>query len=121
LRVGAERFGWNKRHAQPGQVREAGRLIGMGVAAAIRNNQVTKSAARVRLDNRGVVTVETDMTDIGTGSYTILTQIAAETMELPVDRVTVRLGDTRFPPTAGSGGSFGAATSGASAQKGAKQ
>ena len=52
------------------------------------------------------------MTDIGTGSYTILTQIAAETMELPVDRVTVRLGDTRFPPTAGSGGSFGAGTSG---------
>ena len=53
------------------------------------------------------------MTDIGTGTYTILTQVAAEAMELPVDRVTVRLGDTRFPPTAGSGGSFGAATSGA--------
>src|SRR5260370_42112687 len=53
------------------------------------------------------------MTDIGTGSYTILTQIAAEAMELPVDRVTVRLGDTSFPPTDGSGGSWGAATSGA--------
>jgi xanthine dehydrogenase YagR molybdenum-binding subunit len=53
------------------------------------------------------------MTDIGTGTYTILTQIAAETMGLPVDRVTVHLGDTRFPPTSGSGGSFGAATSGA--------
>jgi xanthine dehydrogenase YagR molybdenum-binding subunit len=53
------------------------------------------------------------MTDIGTGSYTILTQIAAEAMELPVDRVAVRLGDTNFPPTDGSGGSWGAATSGA--------
>jgi xanthine dehydrogenase YagR molybdenum-binding subunit len=53
------------------------------------------------------------MTDIGTGTYTILTQIAAETMDMPVGRVIVRLGDTRFPPTAGSGGSFGAATSGA--------
>ena len=53
------------------------------------------------------------MTDIGTGTYTILTQIAAEAMDLPVARVTVKLGDTRFPPTAGSGGSFGAATSGA--------
>jgi len=57
--------------------------------------------------------VELAMTDIGTGTYTILTQIAAEAMESTVDRVTVRLGDTRFPPTAGSGGSFGAATSGA--------
>jgi len=53
------------------------------------------------------------MTDIGTGTYPILTQIAAETMELPVDRVSVRMGDTRFPPTSGSGGSYGSATSGA--------
>ena len=52
----------------------------MGVAAAFRNNQVTKSAARVRLDNKGIVTVETDMTDIGTGSYTIIGQTAAEMM-----------------------------------------
>jgi xanthine dehydrogenase YagR molybdenum-binding subunit len=52
------------------------------------------------------------MTDIGTGSYTILTQIAAAAMEMPVDRVIVRVGDTNYPPTAGSGGSFGAATSG---------
>jgi xanthine dehydrogenase YagR molybdenum-binding subunit len=59
------------------------------------------------------LTVELAMTDIGTGTYTILTQIAAETMDLPVDRVTVHLGDTSFPPTAGSGGSFGAGTSGA--------
>jgi xanthine dehydrogenase YagR molybdenum-binding subunit len=59
------------------------------------------------------LTVELAMTDIGTGSYTILTQIAADAMELPVDRVTVRLGDTNFPPTDGSGGSWGASTSGA--------
>src|SRR5260370_3880897 len=53
------------------------------------------------------------MTDIGTGTYTSLPQIAAETRELPLERVTVRLGDTNFPPTDGSGGSWGAATSGA--------
>ena len=53
------------------------------------------------------------MTDIGTGTYTILTQIAAEAMEMPVERVTVLMGDTNYPPTDGSGGSFGAATSGA--------
>jgi len=113
LRTGAERFGWSKRNPLPGKTREGRWLVGMGVAAAFRNNLVMKSAARVRLDSRGIVTVETDMTDIGTGSYTILTQIAAETMDLPVDRVSVRLGDTKYPPTAGSGGSFGAGTSGA--------
>jgi xanthine dehydrogenase YagR molybdenum-binding subunit len=53
------------------------------------------------------------MTDIGTGTYTILTQIAAEAMDMPVERVTVLLGDTNYPPTDGSGGSWGAATSGA--------
>jgi xanthine dehydrogenase YagR molybdenum-binding subunit len=83
--------------AQPGQVRDGRWLVGMGVAAAFRNNLVTKSAARVRLDNRGVVTVETDMTDIGTGSYTIIAQTAAETMGVPLAKVFVRLGDSAFP------------------------
>jgi xanthine dehydrogenase YagR molybdenum-binding subunit len=108
LRTGAERFGWNKRVVRPGQVREGRWLIGMGVSAALRNNQVTKSAARVRLDNRGVVTVETDMTDIGTGSYTIIGQTAAEMMGVPLERVVVSLGDSTFPVSAGSGGQWGA-------------
>jgi xanthine dehydrogenase YagR molybdenum-binding subunit len=80
----------------------------MGVAAALRNNLVTKSAARVRLDNRGIVTVETDMTDIGTGSYTIIAQTAAEMMGVPLDGVVVRLGDSTYPVSCGSGGQFGA-------------
>ena len=80
----------------------------MGVAAAFRNNLVTKSAARVRLDDRGIVTVETDMTDIGTGSYTIIAQTAAEMMGVPLDKVVVRLGDSTFPVSAGSGGQWGA-------------
>jgi xanthine dehydrogenase YagR molybdenum-binding subunit len=108
LRTGAERFGWNRRSARPGQSREGRWLIGMGVAAAFRNNQVTKSAARVRLDNRGVVTVETDMTDIGTGSYTIIGQTAAEMLGVPLEHVVVRLGDSTFPVSAGSGGQWGA-------------
>jgi xanthine dehydrogenase YagR molybdenum-binding subunit len=58
----------------------------MGMAAAFRNNLVMKSAARVRLERDGKVTVETDMTDIGTGSYTIIAQTAAEMMGLPLDR-----------------------------------
>ena len=107
FRIGAERFGWNNRDARPGQRREGRWMVGMGVAAAYRGNVVKKSAARVRLDNRGVVTVETDMTDIGTGSYTIIAQTAAEMMGLPLDKVAVRLGDSSFPVSSGSGGQFG--------------
>ena len=87
LQMGAERFGWSKRNPKPASVRDGGWLIGIGVAAAIRGNPVTKSAARVRLDSHGIVTVETDMTDIGTGSYTIIAQTAAETMGVPLERV----------------------------------
>jgi xanthine dehydrogenase YagR molybdenum-binding subunit len=108
LQLGAERFGWQNRKAQPGQVRDGRSFVGMGVAAGFRNNMLTKSAARVRLDGRGVVTVETDMTDIGTGSYTIIAQTAAEMMGLPLERIVVRLGDSDFPASAGSGGQWGA-------------
>jgi xanthine dehydrogenase YagR molybdenum-binding subunit len=107
LRTGADRFGWSQRDPQPGKRREGRWLIGMGVAAAFRGNQVMKSAARVRLDSRGIVTVETDMTDIGTGSYTIIAQTAAEMMGVPLDKVVVRLGDSSFPVSAGSGGQWG--------------
>lgn len=107
LRLGAERFGWAKRNPKPGQVRDGQWLVGHGMAAAFRNNLVVKSGARVRLGRDGVVTVETDMTDIGTGSYTIIAQTAAEMMGVPLERVVARLGDSRFPVSAGSGGQFG--------------
>ena len=107
LKLGAERFGWSRRNPRPGQVRDGAWLIGQGVAAGFRNNLLTKSAARVRLDAQGVVTVETDMTDIGTGSYTIIGQTAAEMMGVPLDKVVVRLGDSDFPVSAGSGGQWG--------------
>ncbi|MBB3149482.1 xanthine dehydrogenase YagR molybdenum-binding subunit [Phyllobacterium trifolii] len=111
LRIGADRFGWRIRNSQPGKTRDGPWLVGMGVAAAFRDNLVMKSGARVRLDNRGVVTVETDMTDIGTGSYTIIAQTAAEMMGLPLHKVEVRLGDSAFPVSAGSGGQWGANSS----------
>jgi xanthine dehydrogenase YagR molybdenum-binding subunit len=107
LRTGAERFGWERRSSLPASTRDGQWLIGMGVAAAFRNNLLTKSAARVRLDKRGVVTVETDMTDIGTGSYTIIAQTAAEMMGVSLDKVVVRLGDSSFPVSCGSGGQWG--------------
>ncbi|MBE8207969.1 molybdopterin-dependent oxidoreductase, partial [Leptospira borgpetersenii serovar Ballum] len=82
-----------------------------GMAAGFRNNLVTKSGARVHLDAQGHVTVETDMTDIGTGSYTIIAQTAAEMMGVPLERVTVRLGDSDYPISSGSGGQWGANSS----------
>ncbi len=111
LRTGANEFGWSKRQATPASVRDGDWLIGMGVAAAIRGAPVQKSAARVKLETNGRITVETDMTDIGTGSYTIIAQTAAEMMGVPLSRVDVRLGDSDFPVSAGSGGQWGANSS----------
>ena len=111
LEDGAQRFGWSRRNPKPGQVRDGRWLVGIGVASAFRNHMSMKSGARVRLARDGRVTVETDMTDIGTGSYTILAQTAAEMMGVPLDAVTVTLGDSAFPVSAGSGGQFGAANS----------
>ena len=111
LRLGAERFGWSARSARPGTRRDGRWLVGIGMAAGIRGAPVTKSAARVRLTRSGIVSVKTDMTDIGTGSYTILAQTAAEMLGVNLDQVTVRMGDSDDPDGAGSGGQFGAASS----------
>jgi xanthine dehydrogenase YagR molybdenum-binding subunit len=114
MEEGAERFGWDKRSQKPAHVRDGEWLVGMGMAAAVRSNVLMKSAAKVSIDGQGHATIETAMTDIGTGSYTILGQIAGELLGLPMDRVTVKLGDTDFAPAAGSGGSWGAGSSGSS-------
>jgi xanthine dehydrogenase YagR molybdenum-binding subunit len=111
LRLGADHFGWQRRNKTPGATRDGRWLVGLGMASAFRNNLVVNSGARVRLAGSGVVTVETDMTDIGTGSYTIIAQTAAEMMGVQLDQVVVRLGDSAFPVSAGSGGQFGANSS----------
>jgi xanthine dehydrogenase YagR molybdenum-binding subunit len=111
LREGAEQFGWRRRNPSPGAVRDGHWLVGMGAAAAFRNNLLLPSAARVRLGKEGLVVVETDMTDIGTGSYTIIAQTAAEMMGVPLDKGVVQLGDSAFPVSAGSGGQWGANSS----------
>ncbi|BCA61558.1 xanthine dehydrogenase [Sphingomonas sp. HMP9] len=107
LKTGAERFGWNKRNPVPGQVRDGRWLVGMGMASAFRDNVTMKSGARVGIDKKGMVTVATDMTDIGTGSYTIIGQTVAEMMGVPMDKVIVLLGDSSFPASSGSGGQWG--------------
>lgn len=112
LHEGARRFGWSRRRAAPGQVRDGRWLIGMGMCATTRGNHLMKSRCKVTRGADGIVTVRMAMTDIGTGSYTVFTQIAAEMLGVPTANVRVLLGDSDFPHTAGSGGSFGAASAG---------
>ena len=112
LQEGARRFGWDRRNSKPGQSRDGRWLVGMGVAAATRGNTLQLSKANVRLGPDGSAVVRMAMTDIGTGTYTILTQIAAEMLGLAPEQVRVELGDTSFPQASGSGGSYGAASSG---------
>ncbi|WP_201536210.1 xanthine dehydrogenase family protein molybdopterin-binding subunit [Psychrobacter ciconiae] len=120
MKVGAEKFGWSQRQATPCSTRDGDWLVGMGMAVACRVNNLEKSQARASLklsDQKplGVeAVIETDMTDIGTGSYTVLAQIAAEMLGLPLDHVVINLGDTNLPPASGSGGSVGAASAGSS-------
>ena len=108
LNAGAEHFGWHRRQAKPGSMRDGRWLVGLGMASAFRNNLTTTSGARVRVDGHGHVVVQTDMTDIGTGSYTIIAQTAAEMLGVSVQDVDVQLGDSEFPVSAGSGGQLGA-------------
>ena len=112
LDAGARQFGWEHRAPKPCQRREGEWWIGMGMASAARVNLLMGAEARVTLRPDGHVLVESDQTDIGTGSYAIFGQIAGEMLGAPIDRVEVRLGDTALPAGAGSGGSWGAASTG---------
>lgn len=111
-REGARRFGWAARNPRPGQVRDGRWLVGMGMAAATRGNPLRPSQASARIGPDGVLVVKMAMTDPGTGTYTILSQVAADMMGLPLDKVRIQMGDSDFPEAAGSGGSFGANSSG---------
>lgn len=114
--AGAKAFGWDQRNRTPGKLREGEWLIGHGMAGASRVNMIGEASARVTLDlddaGQPHATVETDMTDIGTGTYAILSQIAGEMLGLPMAQITTKLGDSRLPKGPGSGGSWGASSSG---------
>ena len=120
MEQGAEQFGWDQRNAQPASCLEGDWWLGVGMAAASRGNNLGPSEARatLQLDSSKLLGVkaiiETDMTDIGTGSYTVFTQVAADLLGLPIDHIEMKLGDTSLPPAVGSGGSMGAASSGSS-------
>ncbi len=108
MREGARRFGWDRRPKRPASLRDGRWLVGYGMAAAIRMQFQAASTVRVRLDPDGIAVVRTDMTDIGTGTYTIVAQVVADALGLPLGRVRIELGRSDYPRGAGSGGSWGA-------------
>lgn len=119
-RQGAERFGWSKRSPEPRSMREGNTLIGWGMASAVYPTRRSPSSAHAELRADGSFYVDAGTQDIGTGTYTIMTQIAAATFGVPPNRVRFRLGDTIFPKTPVSGGSQTAASTGSAVYEAAK-
>jgi xanthine dehydrogenase YagR molybdenum-binding subunit len=111
-RQGAEKFGWGKRNPEPRSMKEGKNLIGWGMATGIWEALYIPAGARAVLRADGRLEVSSAASDIGTGTYTIMTQIAAETLGLPIERVDFKLGDSTLPTTMVEGGSWTAASSG---------
>ncbi len=102
----SEAFGWSKRDRKPGSMRDGDWMVGWGCATSAYPTQMAPASARVRLLPDGTARVETASHEIGTGIYTVVAQIAAERLGLPVEKVSVALGDTNWPPAPVSGGSI---------------
>jgi xanthine dehydrogenase YagR molybdenum-binding subunit len=110
LREGASRFGWHDRDPRPGMRREGEWLIGSGVASSVYPTmRMPQSAATIRFED-GRYIAEIGAADLGTGAWTVLPQIAADALGVPVDNVDVRIGDTRYPFASVAGGSSGTNT-----------
>lgn len=109
---GAERFGWSRRTQAPRSMRDGHALVGWGVATGVWDAMQQEATARAVLSVDGDLTVSSATADIGTGTYTIMTQIAADTAGVPIERVTFALGDTTLPEAPLEGGSWTASSVG---------
>jgi xanthine dehydrogenase YagR molybdenum-binding subunit len=109
-RVGAERFGWSRRDARPGNMRHGNMQVGMGMATASYPTHRSEAEALVRMMADGTAVVQSGSQDLGTGTYTVMAQVAADAIGLPLDRVRFELGDSRMPKAPVSGGSQTAAS-----------
>jgi xanthine dehydrogenase YagR molybdenum-binding subunit len=107
---GAEAFGWNKRNPEPRSMRDGGELVGWGMATGVWEALQMESAVRIVLTVNGHAEVACAFSDIGTGTYTIMTQVAADLLGLPPDNITVKLGDSSLPKAPVEGGSWTAAS-----------
>ena len=113
---GAARFGWAKRSPGPRSMKEGRELIGWGVATGLWDAMFMKTSASAKLTANGHLEVASASSDIGTGTYTVMTQVAADTLGLPVESITAKLGDSDLPMAPVEGGSWGAASTGAAVQ-----
>ncbi|AKJ97992.1 xanthine dehydrogenase family protein molybdopterin-binding subunit [Pseudomonas sp. MS646] len=114
---GARRFGWDKRNPEPRSMREGRQLVGWGMAGGVWEAMQQKASARASLDADGKLTVSSATTDIGTGTYTVMTQIAAEASGVPVADITFVLGDSSLPTAPLQGGSFTVSSVGTAVQQ----
>jgi xanthine dehydrogenase YagR molybdenum-binding subunit len=114
LTEGAARFGWDRRTPEPRSMRDGRYLIGQGMAAAIYTHWRWPAKARVTLNGDGSALAEAGTHDLGTGTYTVMQQVAADALGLAPEKVTVQLGDTRLPASHASIGSATMANAGAS-------
>ncbi|MHA6249609.1 xanthine dehydrogenase family protein molybdopterin-binding subunit [Pontibacter sp. CAU 1760] len=105
-RQGAARFGWSKRNPTPKSMREGHQLIGWGMATGAWEAAQQKASARATLTPNGKLTVSSATADIGTGTYTVMSQLAAEALGLPLEDVTFKLGDSTLPDAPLEGGSW---------------
>jgi xanthine dehydrogenase YagR molybdenum-binding subunit len=112
----AARFGWSERSPQPRSMREGRELVGWGMASGVWEALMMATTARAVLTIDGKLEVATATADIGTGTYTILTQIAADALGLPMSDVTARIGDSSLPKSPVEGGSWAAASAGSAVQ-----
>jgi len=104
-RIGAERFGWSRRNPQSGSMRARRDLVGMGMAAALNPSPRYPAQASATLYADGTAVVRSATTDMGPGTYTAMTQVAADALGLPMDRVRFELGDSALPKAEEHGGS----------------
>ena len=109
-RQGAEAFGWSRRSGEPRSMRDGRELVGWGVATGMWEAMFTKIAARVTLSADGGLEVASATSDIGCGTYTVMTQVAAETLGVAAERISIKLGDSDLPMSPVEGGSWTAAS-----------
>jgi xanthine dehydrogenase YagR molybdenum-binding subunit len=109
-REGAQAFGWEKRSPEPRSMRDGSELVGWGMATGIWEALQMKFAVRIVLTANGHAEVACATSDIGTGTYTIMAQVAADMLGLPLDNITVKLGDSTLPLAQVEGGSWTAAS-----------
>ena len=105
-RQGADRFGWSRRNPQPRSMRDGNELTGWGMATGIWEAMQFPAKARAVLTANGSVEIASATADIGPGTYTMMAQLAAEMLGVPLDHVTVKLGDSALPDAPVEGGSF---------------